>query len=414
MSPSPAPRGAEIGATSAGRAISRGRAPAHRGPLQGVRRSGAPEDREQRIRSNRRVRFGLRDGLRTLQASTRARDCGHRPIGGAVDIVRGDGKRCGYSGLLGCDSVWGCFVCAGKILAQYAGDLNAVVEHHGFNRTLLGSFTTRHFADDDLKWLRREQSKCFTELLAGKGWGLIKERFGVVGVVRAIDVTYGEASGFHSHLHPLFFLSKPHEGRTARKELADINARLFQRWCSIVRRRMGDRYVPNQDHGVLLKPCYRADYLVKMGVSLEITGTFSKRAKNGNVSILEVAIRACDGDTRAGDVFRRYARDMKGAKFLTWSKGAKELLEQARPPEPEEEETEKDVVASIPNDSWRLLRGIRDVKVELLEVAEEKGEDGVLERVTFYVGAGHITRAGPRAVVKVDRVLALNYANNTA
>ncbi len=365
---------------------------------------------EARRRVNRRLRFELRERLRTLQASTRARDCGHRPIGGAVNIVRTEDGRCKYSGLLCCDSVWGCFVCAGRILAAYASDLNVVVEHHGFARTLLGSFTTRHYRDDDLQWLRREQSRCFTELLAGKGWRLVRERFGIVGVVRAIDVTFGVASGFHAHLHPLLFLARSHEGKVGRRELAAINAELFKRWCSIVRRRMGEKYVPNEDHGVLLKPCYRADYLVKMGVSLEVTGSFSKTAKNGNCSMLEIAVRAADGDERFREVFRTYARGMKGAKFLTWSKGAKKVLKEARrdADEPVHDET---LVASIPNKVWRLIRGIPASKVELLEAGEDRGNEGVAQRIELWIGVEHAVRAGPalRHLAKADRVLALDF-----
>jgi hypothetical protein len=349
--------------------------------------------------------------LRPLQASTRARDCGHRPIGGSVSIVRAEGKRCKYSGLLRCDSVWGCFVCAGPILARYAADLNAVVEHHGFARTLIGSFTTRHDRDDDLRWLRREQSKCFTELLAGRGWGLVTERFGIVGVLRAIDVTFGEASGFHSHLHPLFFLKRSHEAEGGRRELAAINAKLFARWCGIVRRRMGEKYVPNEEHGVLLKPCYRADYLVKMGVSLEIAGAFSKRAKNGNYSMLELAARAAEGDEHLRAVFREYTHGMKGAKFLTWSKGAKALLERAKPKAEEQEPPEATVIATFPNEVWRLVRGIRNAKIDLLELAEDRGHEGVAERLTEWLGHDQTARAGPalRPLATTRHVLELDF-----
>ncbi|HMJ53997.1 MAG TPA: hypothetical protein VK540_18070 [Polyangiaceae bacterium] len=327
-------------------------------------------------------------------------------------IVRSEGKRCKYSGLLGCDSVWGCFVCAGRILAGYARDLNVLVEHHGFARTLLGSFTTRHYRDDDLGWLRKRQSQCFTDLLGGKGWGLVRKRFGIVGVVRAIDVTFGKASGFHAHLHPLFLLTHSHDGKAGRRELADINAQLFERWRSIVRRRMGEKYVPNADHGVLLKPCYRADYLVKMGVSLEVTGAFSKTAKNGNCSMLEVAIRAVDGDERFREVFRSYARGMKGAKFLTWSKGAKQVLEEVKHDGDEEALSEETLVATIPDETWRLVRGIPGARVELLEAGEDRGTEGVIKRIELWLGVEHAVRAGPalRPLRKIDRVLTLDFA----
>lgn len=342
---------------------------------------------DQRVRANRAKRFALRDALRDVQAGKRARDCGHRVVGMGVEVVSDDGGRCSYRQVLQCDNVWGCFVCQGRILARYAADLTAAVEQHGISRTLLGSFTTRHFWPDDLKWLRQKQALCFRKLLGSKTWRLFRERFGIVGIVRSSEVTFGWINGFHAHLHPLFFMNENRYEQGARREIDALNEALFRVWCGIVRRVMGEKYVPDEKHGIVLTPCYRADYVVKMGVSLEVTGSFSKKGKNGNISMLEVATRAAAGDKRYCEVFRRYTHGMKGAKLLTWDKGAKEILDRARQPQRDQPDGAKDesgrrLVARLPLGLWRELRVIPGAKVTILE----RGEDGGIEAIRAYVG----------------------------
>ena len=341
---------------------------------------------EARFRSQRKIAYAFRDELRDLQAAARSRDCGWRKVRDTVDLSKGADGRCGWHGLLTCGSPWVCFVCMRPKCASDAADLNAMVTHHGFDRTLLGSFTVRHEREDTcggeepgerLKSFRRKLTECFTKLLQGKGWVKLQKRLGVVALVRAIDITYGESNGFHAHLHPLFLLKSKHSSRRGRDVVKRLSAALFVRWCGIVRRHMGERFVPSEEHGIVLKPCYKADYLVKMGLGLELTAGYAKRGKNGNMSMFQVAERIVAGEEHLRGVWRDYSAGMFRAKQLTWSKEATAILEAALAKTPEKEASElgePTVLVSFDNEEWRVARRkLRGVNAALLMQA---GEDG--------------------------------------
>jgi hypothetical protein len=74
-------------------------------------------------------------------------------------------------------------------------------------------------------------------------------------------------------------------------------------------------------------------------------------------------------------------------------------------------QAEETVVATFPNELWGLVRGIPRTKVELLELAEDRGHQGVAERIAEWLEDEQAARArsGIRTT-KADRLLVLNAA----
>ncbi len=213
-----------------------------------------------------------------------------------------------------CRSVWACPVCATKIYKLRAAYVTKACKQwrdEGCFVYLVTS-TIRHEWDTDLQLLRRKLGHAWSRIWTGKKGKARVEYLGKVYHCRAIEVTHGK-NGFHPHLHALLFVTKEltpedHQG-------------LRDAWNQAVRKELGEKYVPDDEHGVVLDHSQRSDYIAKLG--LEIADITSKQARNGNRTMWQVAAHAAVGDESSRAIWRTYTKAMKGARQLCWSKGAK-------------------------------------------------------------------------------------------
>lgn len=196
-----------------------------------------PEEREQLARERERDRWSRRAWLRKNTAFRQVSGCGvrlHDPELGAVNGLTSSGTvvRLGYTT---CGRIWLCPVCEAKIRSRRADQIQDVIRQHirAGGSAYFVTFTVRHFAMHALASLlaammgfrcevakadgkdrcakRRGCTECqagtWRMLLSGRQWaggrGLPghRERCGVVGFIRATEITYGLKSGFHPHLH---------------------------------------------------------------------------------------------------------------------------------------------------------------------------------------------------------------------
>jgi hypothetical protein len=148
------------------------------------------------------------------------------PTVGSVDVFYSPKhKSASLGGVAVCGSVWQCPVCAAKISERRRVELQAAVDAHT-GLVFLATFTVQHSDQDALEALLDDLLKASYKLRTGKAWTLFKQRYGVVGSIRALEVTYG-AHGFHPHLHVLFFVAAD----------ADVDAftgDLLRRWREVV------------------------------------------------------------------------------------------------------------------------------------------------------------------------------------
>ncbi len=315
-----------------------------------------------------------RDLSPLLPESMRACHRKRHTTAGVQIAVRQDGKA-GYLGVVSCNSRSGCEHCGPRLLARDAELVNALVEDHGYDRTLMATFTVRHHRGMPLRPMRRGVANAFRRMLSHRDWRTC-EALAHVEIVRALEVTDG-ASGWHPHLHVLLLL----EAALSDEAKGQLEAMLARLWRDCVVREMGAVHRPTLAHGVDVSRCQRADYLAKLGLEIADAGQ-AKRARNVKGRTYwqlsrEWIARGKHCDDAQADRIREYIDGMHGAKVVTWGPGLKARAE-ALVVEPDNPIRE---AAFITRDEWDCLRDLqvdgRDARAALLSVAELADEGQV-------------------------------------
>lgn len=355
-------------------------------PREEGEQSFTPEFIGEKGISPRRVRWLMADALRAHQ-DPRVAKCHRVPTGSDVAVrVRqgedGAGVHAAYAGLQTCGSVWACPFCSARIAASRAEEIKAAVQAHGQERVLMLTLTIRHGMGDDLRELRSGVADAWRLMRQGKAATSWTADVGLVGMVRAMEVTHGEEHGWHPHLHVLVFVSDVDAA------LASVPS-LVTRWQSAVRRALGDDQVPDDEHGLTLVRCHDARYVAKLG--LEISFTETKSARHGNRSPWEIARDLAEHrQARDVELWRTYVSGMKGARQLTWTRGLRDRLglgEERTDEEIAEEELPAVPVAILDKQTWYALGRLPMARVELLESIErEPTFDSVMQYVYRVLG----------------------------
>ena len=260
----------------------------------------------------------------------RVSSCG-RPIGSGDLLVSvgdgGDGKRlAAFEGHETCSSAWVCPVCSAKIRARRGAEV-----HEGLERwfsgeghsALLVTVTERHHRGDSLDRLLKGMSNAWRRVVGSRKYRRFKEANGVIGYIRALEITYG-GNGFHPHHHMLLLV----DGVVNEAVAEALRRLLLKLWsCSLGAEGLA---VPNE-HAVDVKPIGRdwqrvaADYVTKIveGFSAEVTGAENKSARSGNI----VPFQLLDDDSpESVRAWREYAEATKGRRCIWWSRGLREKL----------------------------------------------------------------------------------------
>lgn len=291
-----------------------------------------------------------------------------------------ESRRCYYSGLMACGSVWVCPVCASKIQQVRSGELRqaiAAAASLGLTVAML-TLTIPHSRHDELGDLLRGFTGSLGALTGGKAWKKLRAAFGIAGYVRALEVTWGESTGWHPHAHVLLFLDPA-------AQLDALADQLFPSWGTAVRNRgLGE---VSRAAFTLQDGTHANRYVTKLGAELEwgpaeeLTRGHTKSASGSRYSPFDLLGEyAYSGDARAGALFRDYARSFHGRRQLQWSQGLKKQLLGAEGLTDEQIADSLGqadaVLATLTVDDWGLVRRAR-LRGSLLLVAELEGAAGV-------------------------------------
>lgn len=242
-------------------------------------------------------------------------------------IVLPESKSACYGGLQTCGSVWMCPVCSAKITERRRVELTAafVAAKELGLRAVLTTYTLRHRAGDSLAWLLDGLMLARKKATGGRAAKLLRERFGVAGSVRALEVTWGEQNGWHGHIHELSFVP---EG----VNLDGLEAGLSHQWDRGLRL-AGMRQVNEHGCDVRTADISIAEYLQKFGhergwnVEHELSKQPTKQGREGHFTPSQLLRSfAVDGNMAAGDKWREYAIVFKGSRQLYWSPGLRKTL----------------------------------------------------------------------------------------
>lgn len=282
----------------------------------------------------RRRRYARRGLLWDLSGMSRVRRCGRTTVmpGGGVAVRRRAGVA-GFSGLATCGSVWADPVCNAKIMARRAVEIGAAVSlwQAAGNSVAFLTFTMRHHRGQPLADLWDALREAWGRTTSGR-WNDDRARFGVAGVLRVVEVTYG-VNGWHVHVHALVFL----EGRTSSDAAAALHGRMFGRWSRrLVALGFGAPLAVGQDAQVLrgaADPALAA-YLTKStdaarAIGLEVTQTQTKNARGRHSTRPPWALLddvEQQGEAASLDLWHEWERGSKNRKQMTWSQGLRQRL----------------------------------------------------------------------------------------
>lgn len=375
-------------------------------------------------RPARRVHYWLRDRLRPLSRD-RVRMCGFALRAGAenVPIVVTDDGRARFCNLQHCGSVWECPGCMLSIKATRAEEVTKVVEKHGRARAVMLTLTLSHGWGDDLEKLRADLACAWSGFIRGAPYERIRQELGIVGFIRAVEVTHGK-NGWHPHIHVVLLLDRevPEEevittknGEAEQSEwMCPVRARIVARWQEMVTRYCGAKHRPDSVHGVSLSPVHRVNYLQKLGLELTDVGAH-KRGKCGSRTPLEIAhdwAMSSPGDdnhARDAHLWRVYCQAMKGARQLTWSRGLKRkhgIIERSdlECAEAEDPGAGDCIIGSIPGAAWKHIR-VLELETEtgrrmsatswILECAEHGGPEALRDALLHVLATTRKPRPEP-------------------
>lgn len=298
-----------------------------------------------------------------------------------------------YGNLFTCGYVWSCPICAPKVAARRALEVEqAITAHTG--RVAFLTLTVPHYTRDDLAELLPD----FTEALRSF-WSLRATKdalrlAGFIGSIRALEVTHGN-NGWHPHTHYLLFLEDC-------VDIKQLYAALYKQWESTVSRKLS-RQINGHGFGLELVGggIYQggtdedarqlAKYVVKgledsiWGVPQEMTkGHIKKGRVGGRTPFALLHDYATGDDKQAGALFREFVAVFQGRRQLSWSKGLRrklfdtdiEVTDQELAETHTEEST---LLGTLSLDQWRrvLAAPRRDTRGLLLEVAAAGGWSAV-------------------------------------
>lgn len=341
----------------------------------------------------RAMRFALQSAARYILPKSRTAKCLRLRRGGAdVQVWRSrEHGTASYSGLQTCGSVWACPVCAAKIAERRRAELMGAMAAHkaGGGSMLMLTLTTPHQRGDKLADLLAKQSAALRRFWSDFTVRGLLAGLGVVGQVRALEVTHGRKSpqnnGWHPHYHVLLFAG-------AGVDLAkDWAVRLYLRWSALCEK--SGLGVPSFEHGLKLDDGSKAAaYASKWGLEDEMTKGHTKKGKTGGETPFDFlrAFLADSGDLQAAALFREFAETFKGKRQLHWSHGLKArfAVEDVTDDELAERiEDSADYLGSLTLDQWRDVLAVEG-RANVLACAASGGWPAVVAYLDAIKGAG--------------------------
>lgn len=130
----------------------------------------------------------------------------------AVDTpaIRRKDETAYFTGIATCGSVWVCPVCSAVIRSRRSEEICQAcraAEANGWGVAML-TLTMSHHLGERLAEVWNAIQEAFSECSTGRKGGQYRAQWGIVGQIRAVEVTHG-ANGWHPHMHVLVFFTTP-------------------------------------------------------------------------------------------------------------------------------------------------------------------------------------------------------------
>lgn len=317
--------------------------------------------------------------------------CGSvRSTGMAVNVMTGDDCRPHYYGknLTWCGNVWVCPVCSAIIRSARADEMGEALDGwladdaHGAKFVTL---TIRHSRDVSLSREFDVFADAWRSLASGRWWRGWRDARGVVGYIRAVDITYSDANGWHLHWHMLMLTDGT--GRD------DVDG-LAERWREKVGHVAPD-CVPTLERGCVVETVgknhgltYYMNKLGSIGMTQELTQTELKSGRSSQsltpFSLLSLAYDDDGRETLASSLFLEYTQATKGRSAVRWSRGLRDLLGLGK------EKTDEETIEDAKKRGETIFRLSESLYKRLYRVGDD-AVGGVLQAVDCDAPVGKVT-----------------------
>jgi len=252
----------------------------------------------------------------------RAKWCLCTVLGSFAEIreIVTDGKASGshkFGQLRPCKSVHTCMNCSRWIRSQRAALLQAGINRHllAGGSVVMLTVTVRHSRSDSLLSSLDGLASAFNGFWKSRAVREICAESGLIAQVKNVEVTFGDANGWHPHNHILMFVR---DGVVP----ADLSDALFPHWRNYVEKRMGRKV--SREHGLnVIGGESAADYILKSGIApekdlaLEITHSHRKLAKGGRFTPFGILAELGSGDRSFLPLWCEYAVAIHGRPLIT-------------------------------------------------------------------------------------------------
>lgn len=325
----------------------------------------------------------------------RVTGCSRRRIAQDVSVLHSASLgKAHFGNLMICGSVWTCPVCSAKISEGRKAEIQVATDVHtaAGGAMYMVSFTFSHQRNEPIADLLKRFGKARTWLRQHRQYKELRKSLAALGDIRALEVTYGDANGWHPHEHGLWLVAS----KLTREQLRKMAAVLFELWVVACKR--SGLGAPNRKRGVNIIECQSAaDYMAKAGreqtwgVSSELSKAHVKTGKAGRMTPFDLLRSYEAGNAQHGALFIEYAKAFFGKRQIMWSKGLKAVFGIAVKEDQEiaQQELSEDAVHqfSITAYEWRVvLHQPYDVRSQILLLAELAGVEGArsyIERLCF-------------------------------
>lgn len=336
------------------------------------------------------VRYQMQAGAKHILPRHRVSHClRHQvePYGDVNVFKHRSSQKAFYGGLMVCGSVWVCPVCAAKISERRRVELKTAFDSHlqaGGHCTMV-TLTFSHSARDKLDDLLLALGKAVNKFRSGKRYNNFRQEIGLVGSIRAFEITYG-ANGWHPHIHLLLMHSKEIDPW----DREDVRDKLYDMWeGACAKNGLSTSY----EHGLKVDDAAEASqYIGKWGdivdkpwgTDWEMAKANIKRGRSGSMTpfdMLRVLVE--DGDLEFEERYKEYSAATKGKQQLVWSPGlkAKYLIEEKSDEDVATEKVEEaDLLGMLDWQDWRYV--VRNnLRVQLLQAVEQHGYEMALSKI---------------------------------
>ena len=232
------------------------------------------------------------------------------------------------------------------------------------------TLTFPHGPEDDLKKMLKRLRKALKRLKGSRRMGKLRKLLGVVGTIRALEVTWGTLNGWHPHVHEIWLLG-PEFDEADVEGLREELLLLWRRAC-----KSSGFAEPDVYHGVDVSTGEDlAGYIAKWGMGAELTKANIKQGKEGRYTPWDLLRwHGETGDEQPAALFREYAEAFYNARPLVWSRGLKaryRIGEKTDQELAERQEEEAVIVIRIAKADWS--RVCRDRGRGMVLVLAENG-----------------------------------------